>query len=79
MESEELQKLIRDCPLLIRLNDGREYFVEKPEFITVGDYTSGILYNDGGVMRNAVIAIMNITTVIPHAPAPKKRRRGKAS
>ena len=79
MESEELQKLIRECPLLIRMNDGREVFVEKPEFITVGDYTAGVLYDDNGIKRNTVISIINITSVIPNATMPKKKRRGRAS
>ncbi len=69
MESEELQELISECPLQIRMNDGREYLVEKPEFIVVGDYTAGILIDDAGVKRNAVITLMNITMVIPHASA----------
>jgi hypothetical protein len=67
MESQELEKLIRECPLLIRMNDGREVFVEKPEFIILGDYTAGILVDDDGVKRNVVIALMNITSVVPHA------------
>jgi hypothetical protein len=67
MEPQDLQKLIRECPLLIRMNDGREFFVEKPEFIVVADYTAAILVNDDGVRRNAVITLMNITSVIPHA------------
>jgi hypothetical protein len=71
MESDELQKLIRECPLLIRMNDGREVFVEKSEFITVGDYTAGVLYDDNGVKRNTVISLINITSVIPHATAPQ--------
>jgi hypothetical protein len=69
MESPELEKLIAECPLLIRMNDGREYFVEKPEFIIVGDYTAGILVDDEGVKRNAVISLINIAAVIPHAAA----------
>lgn len=71
MESDELQKLIRECPLLIRMNDGREVFVEKSEFIIVGDYTAGVLYDDNGVKRNTVISLINITSVIPHAAAPQ--------
>jgi hypothetical protein len=67
MESDELQKLIRECPLLIRMNDGREFLVEKPEFITVGDYTAGVLYDDDGAKRNTVISSINIISVIPHA------------
>lgn len=70
MESEELEKLIHECPLIIRMNDGREVFVEKPEFITVGNYTAGVLYDDNGIKRNTVISIINITSVIPHAVAP---------
>jgi hypothetical protein len=69
MESDELQKLIRECPLLIPMNDGREVLVEKSEFITVGDYTAGVLYDDNGVKRNTVISLINITSVIPHATA----------
>lgn len=69
MESQELEKLIAECPLLIRMNDGREYLVEKPEFIIVGDYTAGILIDDEGVKRNAVISLINISTTIPHAAA----------
>jgi hypothetical protein len=57
-------------PLLIRTNDGREFFVEKPEFIVVADYTAAILINDDGVRRNAVITLMNISSVIPHATTP---------
>ena len=70
MESDELKDLIRECPLLIRMNDGREYFVEKAEFITVGDYTAGVLINVEGVKRNTVVTLMNITSVIPNATAP---------
>lgn len=65
MESDDLQKLISDCPLLIRMNDGREYRVEKSEFITVGDYTTSVLINDDGVMRHVVLSLMNIAAVVP--------------
>jgi hypothetical protein len=71
MESDDLKDLVRKCPLIIRMNDGREYFVEKPEFIVVADYTAAILYDDDGVKRNAVITIMNIASVIPNATAPQ--------
>jgi hypothetical protein len=66
MEADEFRDLIRECPLLVRMNDGREYLVEKPEFVIVGDYTAGVLVRDNGVLRNAVITLMNITTVIPN-------------
>jgi hypothetical protein len=71
MESQDLKDLIRECPLLVRMNDGREFLVEKPEFIVVADYTAAILHDDNGVKRNAVIAIMNITSVVPHATMSK--------
>lgn len=79
MESDELRDLIHDCPLLIRMNDGREYFVEKPESIIVGDYTAGVLIEIEGVKRNAVVTLMNITSVIPNATPPKRKRRRKTS
>lgn len=72
MGPNDLQKLLQECPLLIRMNDGREYFVDKPEFIVVGDYTAGILIDDEGIKRNAVITLMNIASILPHATVQKK-------
>jgi hypothetical protein len=69
MEQTDLEKLIRQCPLRIRTNDGHEYFVEKPEFITVGDYTASILFDDAGVKRHAIVALINISAVVPEAAA----------
>jgi hypothetical protein len=65
MEQHDLENLIRQCPLRIRTNDGREYLVEKPEFITVGDYTASILFNDDGVKRHAIVGLINISAVVP--------------
>ncbi len=68
MESSDLEALISQCPCLMRLNDGREYLVEKPEFITVGDYTASVLFNDKGVKRHAVVGLINISAVLPQEP-----------
>lgn len=65
METQDLENLIRRCPLRIRTNDGREYLVEKPEFITVGDYTASILFDDAGVKRHAIVGLINISAVVP--------------
>lgn len=67
MEADEFRQLVHECPLIVRMNDGREYVIEKPEFVMVGDYTAGVLIRDQDVLRNAVITLMNIATVIPHA------------
>jgi hypothetical protein len=75
MESDDLQKLIRECPLIIRMNDGREYFVQKPEFIVVADYTAAVLVDDDGVKRIAIITLLNIASVIQNAEPPKRKRR----
>jgi hypothetical protein len=75
MEPDELKAMIRDCPLLIRMNDGREYFVEKSEFITVGDYTAGLLVDITDFKGNVVISLLNIAAVIPNAKKPKRKPR----
>jgi hypothetical protein len=72
MESEELQQLIRGCPLLVRMSDGREFFVEKPEFIVVADYSAAIQFRDDGTRRIDHIAFVNIASVVPHASSPKR-------
>ena len=79
MEPDELKAMVRDCPLIIRMNDGREYFVERPEFITVGDYTAGLLVDIRDFKGNVVVSLINIAAVIPNATRPKQRRRRKTS
>jgi hypothetical protein len=79
MEPDELKEMIRDCPLLIRMNDGREYFVEKPEFIHVGDYSAGLLVEINGFMGNVAVALLNIAAVIPNAKKLKRKARRKTS
>ncbi len=69
MESDDLKDMIRECPILIRMNDGREYFVEKPEFIVVADYNAAVLADDGGVKRISALSLINITSVVPNATA----------
>jgi hypothetical protein len=71
MESTEFEQLVRECPLLIRMNDGLEYFVERPEFIVVGDYSAAVLVKDNGAKRINHIALMNVTSVVPHSTAPQ--------
>ena len=79
MEPDELREMIRDCPLLIRMNDGREYFVEKPEFIHVGDYAAGLLVDIKGFKGNVAVALMNIAAVVPNAKRPRRKPRRKTS
>jgi hypothetical protein len=84
MEPDELKEMIRDFPLLIRMNDGREYFVEKPEFIHVGDYAAGILVDIDDVKEssfkgNVVASLINIAAVVPNAEKPKRRPRRRTS
>ena len=52
------------------MNDGREYFVEKPELMVVADYSAAILVDDRGVKRIAAISLISIASVIQHASAP---------
>lgn len=72
MEQQDLENLVRQCPLRIRTNDGREYVVEKPEFITVGDYTASILFDDAGVKRHAIVGLINISAVIPNGAVTER-------
>ena len=58
---------------LIRMNDGREFFIEAEQNVMVGDYTAGFLVvDDKRVKRNAVITLSNVADVIPRATRPKK-------
>jgi hypothetical protein len=43
MDREELTALIAQGPIRIRMNDGRAYDVEKPEFASVSDISAAVL------------------------------------
>lgn len=65
MEKDDLEGQLKNCPIKIRMNDQAEYLVEKPEFITIGDYTVSILTKRAGAMRHTLLSLMNITSVEP--------------
>ncbi|MGL4514123.1 MAG: hypothetical protein ACRCT8_13615 [Lacipirellulaceae bacterium] len=65
MEKEDIEGQLKRCPFRIRMNEGLEYMVEKPEFITIGDYTVSVLLRRDGAMRHTLLSLMNITAVEP--------------
>ncbi|MEN0109186.1 MAG: hypothetical protein AAF805_00540 [Planctomycetota bacterium] len=69
MEEDDLKDLLKQCPLLVRMNDGREVLVEKPEFIVVSPYNAAVLVEEEGRKRIVVISLINITSVVPNAAA----------
>ena len=72
MEKDNIEALIPQCPLLVRTNDGREYLVAKSEFISVGDYTTSVLFSRDGKMLHTVISNINITSIEPQAELAEK-------
>ena len=72
MEKDNIEALIAQCPLIVRTNDGREYFVEKAEFIMVADYTTAILFTRDGKKLHTVIANINITSIEPQGELAEK-------
>jgi hypothetical protein len=80
MEPSDLQKLIRDCPLLIRMNAVASSSSRRANSSQWANYTAGILVkDDDGVRRNAIISLINNASVLPHASPPKRRPRRKSS
>lgn len=65
MEKEDLESQVKNCPLRIRMSDGEEYLVDKPEFISVGDFTVSVLSKRAGAMRHTLLSLINITSVEP--------------
>lgn len=63
MEKEDIEGMVRVCPLRITMTSGEVFEVEKPEFITVAEYTVSILTDRDGVKRHVLLALMNIANV----------------
>lgn len=60
MEKSDIEGLVTACPLRITMTSGEVFEVEKPEFITVADYTVSILCDRDGAKRHVLLALMNI-------------------
>ncbi len=66
MDREELTALIADGPVLIRMNDGREYTIESPEFATVSDIAAAVLYRaEDGKYRHMHLPLVTMSGVEP--------------
>jgi len=63
MNREEFQRLIDDRPVVIRMNDGREYYIAAGQNVMVGDFNAGFLVNVDGVKRNAIVSFTNIASI----------------
>ncbi len=66
MDREELNKLIDEGPILIRMNDGREYAVESSQFASVSDISAAVLYRDSeGKYRHVHLPLVTMSGIVP--------------
>jgi hypothetical protein len=66
MDREELVAILRDTPVRIRTNDGREYDVLGREFATVSDIAASVLYrHTDGKLRHVYLPLVTMCAVEP--------------
>jgi hypothetical protein len=66
MERQELNALIAQGPIRLRMNDGRAYDVEKPEFVSVSDISAAVPYRgDDGKLRHMHLPLVTMSGVEP--------------
>jgi hypothetical protein len=66
MDREELNALVRQGPIRIRMNDGRSYDVENHDWISVSDIAAAVLYRaDDGKLRHVHLPLVTMTAVEP--------------
>jgi hypothetical protein len=70
MDREELTTILHDTPVVIRMNDGREYEVPSREFVTVSDIAASVLYRHAdGKLRHVYLPLVTMSGVEPLASA----------
>ena len=70
MDREELNALVRQGPIRIRMNDGRFYDVENHDWISVSDISAAVLYRgDDGKLRHVHLPLVTMSAVEPLAAA----------
>ncbi len=68
MDREELTTLISEGPVLIRMNDGRQYTIESSEFAIVSDIAASVLYRaDDNKLRTIYLPLVTMSGVEPLA------------
>jgi hypothetical protein len=68
MDRQELTAILDACPVVVRMNDGREYEVISKEMITVSDIAASILYrHTDGKLRHVYLPLVTMSAVEPAA------------
>ena len=69
MDRKELLAMIEAGPIIIRMNDGREYSVEHPREALVTDIAAYVMYRDeeDGKLRAMVLPLITMSGVVPAA------------
>jgi hypothetical protein len=66
MDREELNAILQNVPIRIRMNDGRSYDVPSREFITVSDIAASVLYRaQDGKLRHVYLPLVTMTAIEP--------------
>jgi hypothetical protein len=66
MDRKELNALIAEGPIRIRMNDGRSYDVENHDFICVSDISASVLCRgEDGKLRHVHLPLVTMTAVEP--------------
>ena len=66
MDREELNAVLADGPVRIRMNDGRSYEVPSREFITVSDIAASVLFrHPDGNLRHVYLPLVTMSAVEP--------------
>ncbi len=70
MDRKELNLLIAEGPIRIRMNDGRSYDVENHDWISVSDISAAVLHrDDDGKLRHVHLPLVTMSAVEPLTPA----------
>jgi hypothetical protein len=66
MDREELNAILRETPVRIRMNDGRAHDVLDREFVTVSDIAASVLHrHPDGKLRHVYLPLVTMCAVEP--------------
>jgi hypothetical protein len=66
MNREELNGILRETPVRIRMNDGRAYDVLDRELVTVSDFAASVLHrHPDGKLRHVYLPLAKMCALEP--------------